>query len=95
MQIHKLILRSLAALIAAFTAFSSIKFENSQNLVLYLGFIFSLLSLSEYDADDLFAKINIKEINSKKIKVSHIGKFFEVLSLIFYIIYIIILINQK
>ena len=89
MQIHKLILRSLAALITAFTAIGSIKFEQSQNLILYLGFIFSLLSLAEYDQDDLVSKFDIKEFNTKKIKVTHIGKLFEIISFILYTAYII------
>ena len=92
MQIHKLLLRSIAALIAAITVFGSSKFENSQNLLLYISFIFSLLAFCEYKTNDLLQKINVENLKSGRVEITFFGKILHTIALFLYGIYFIKLI---
>ena len=90
----KIIFRSLALIIAAITIYSQFKFANVHNLILYLGFMCSLLAFSEYDSIDLLKKLNTNKISSVRISTTWTGKIFEILSFIFYVTYFFIFISK-
>lgn len=84
---NKIICRALALIIASVVVYSQYHFENTKNLILFLAFMCSLLAFGEFEPNDLLETFNYKEINTLRISITWLGKFFETLSFIFYITY--------
>lgn len=90
---HKIICRILALIILAITLYSEYKFQEFKNILLYFGFIFTLLSFGEYKLNDLFQHVKFEKISDLKINNTWMGKIFEFISFILYISYFLIQIN--
>lgn len=87
LNMNKIIFRTLALIIALITVYSQVHFQNLNNLLLFLGFMCSLLAFAEYDSIDFLKKFKYKEMTTIRISTSWIGKFFEILSFVFYVAY--------
>lgn len=91
---HKIIFRTLALILLGITLYSEYQFKEYKNIILYLGFIFTLLSFGEYRLNDLFQHVKFEKISDLKINSTWLGKAFEFISFILYGLYFLIHTNM-